>query len=133
MSPLWTFILFTESLVITYNYWILKLLWEKFLSIDTVMVRDPSSRVGPANKNAMSNLCPEKSQPTWSSCRKNELDAIIGRMKVQITKRLCPVIYMACTYAWLKTETVFWSIIFTFHLWLHYLLYSFLKMDHEFV
>ena len=93
----------------------LKLLWQNLWLVDTVMVRDCFLLVSQANKNFINHPSPEKSQPTCLSFRRRDWDAIIARMKAQITKHLCLVSHVACNYAWLKTGTAFWIIICSFH------------------
>ena len=109
----------------------LKLLWQNFWLVDTIMVRDCFLLVSQANKNFIKHPCPEKFQPTCLSFRRRDRDAIIARMKAQITKHLCLVRHVACTYAWLKTGIAFWIIICSFPLRLYFLLNTFLKIDYS--
>ena len=74
--------------------------------------------------------CPEKSQSTCPNFRRSEGDIIIARMKAQITKHLCLARHVDCIYAWIKRETVIWSIICSFLSRLHCLLYTFSKINY---
>ena len=124
-------ILFTRNFVMTYHSWISRMLCHKLWLVDTLTVRDRSPSVGPASKNLINHPCPEKGQPTCPSSRRNEWDANIARMNTQIPKLLFSVRHVDCTYAWLKRETVFWSIICSFPPQLHYLFYLFLKINYS--
>ena len=104
-------ILFPWSLVMTYHYWISKLLLQKLWLVDTVSVKDRSSPVDQASEEpSMPREVPihmPKFQLKRMRCHhcKNE---------AQIPSLLCPVRHVACTYAWQKRETGFWSIICSF-------------------
>ena len=124
-------ILFTQNLVMTYHYWISKLLWQKLWLVDTVFVKDSFPPVGQTCENLMNHLCQEKSQPTCPSSRRSEKDAIIARMKAYITKLLCPVRHVACAYAWRRRQTVFWSFVCSFPSRLHCFLYAFLRINYS--
>ena len=58
----------------------------------------------------------------WNYCKND---------KAEITKRLCPVRHVTCTYAWLKREILFWSIICSFPSRLHRLFNTFSKIDYS--
>ena len=92
----------------TCHYWISKLLWQKVKLVDTVIVRDCFPPLGEARENLMNYPCPEKFQPTCQSSRRGKWDAFIAKMKAQITKCLCPVRHVTCTYAlsFLKHHTL---------------------------
>ena len=115
----------------TYHCWISKLLWQKLSLVDTIIVRDCTPSVDQASKNLMNHPYPENSQPTCLSFRRGNWDVIIVRMNTQITKHLCSVRHVTSMYGWLKKETVFWSIICSFPSRLHFLLNTFLKLDHS--
>ena len=66
--------------------------------MDALIARDLSPSVGQARENIIKNLCPEKSQSLCPSARRSAWDAIIARMKPQITKLFCPVGHVTCTY-----------------------------------
>ena len=119
MLDVTTVILFTRNLVMTYHYWISKLLWQKLWLVDTVIIRVRSPRVGKASENLMNHLCPEKSQPFCPSSRRSEWDVIVTRIQVQVTKLLRSVRHVSCTSAWIKRETVSWR--------------SFVVFDHDYI
>ena len=121
----------TRNLVITYHYRISKLVWEKLWLVDTVIVRDHSPPLDQTGKNAVNHPFPEKSQPICQSCKKRKWDVVITGMKAQTTNLLCPIRYVACTYAWLKRETVFWSVICSFPSQLHCFLHTFSKINYS--
>ena len=83
----------------TFDYRISKLLSKEFWLADAVIVRDRSPPLGQTSKNLMNHPCPEKSQSTCPSFRRSEQDAAIAKIKVHITKSLCPVRHVACTEA----------------------------------
>ena len=87
----------------------------KFSMVDIVIVRDCSLPVGQGSKNLMKHPCPEKSQSTCPSSSRSVWDAIILRLKAPITKLLCPVKHLTCSYAWLKKEIVFEATFVVFH------------------
>ena len=83
--------------------------------VDIVIVRDYCLLVGQASKNLMKHSCPEKSQSTYPSSRRSVWDAIIARLKAPVTKLLCPVKHVTCSYAWLKKKVVFEATFAIFH------------------
>ena len=93
----------------------LKIIVAKALISRNSNQRDRSSLVGQTWKNFMNPPFPDKSQRTGLSFRRSKWHAVIARMKAQITNLLCPFRRVACTYAWLMRDTIFWSIICIFH------------------
>ena len=126
-------ILFTRNLITACHQWISKIIWQKLWLEDIVIICDCSPEVYQASKNLMNHPCLERSQPRCPSSSRSEWNAIIARMKAQITKNLGPIRHVACTYAWLQRETDFWSIISSFPSRLHCLLYTFLKINYSYV
>ena len=120
-----TVILFTWNLLMTYCYWISKLLQQKIWLVNTLIVTDRYPQLGWASKNLMNHPWPEKSQPVCLSSSRSKWNVMIARMKAHISNLLCPVRHVACTSAWQKRKIIFWSIICSFPTRFHSLSFTF--------
>ena len=115
--------MFTQNLVIKYRYWIPKLLWQKLWLVNSVIVRDHHLPVGQESKNLMKHPCPEKYQ---LQLQERQMRCHYCNNEGSDHKNQA-----VCIYAWLKIETVSWSIICNFLLLLHCLLYTILKISYS--
>ena len=110
------------------------MLWQNLWLVDTEIVRNCSPPEGKASENLLNNPCLEKSQTISIVKTRHEWDYIIVRMKPHITKRLCYVRHLVCTYfiwPWLKRKTFFEGYFVVFqHDYIAYSMY-FLKINYS--